>query len=98
MPAMTAAASARASVSGPRLATALDRSRLAGDATRSRGSRCPPASAQTIVDTHFGLMLETRASWGLVAQALTVLPTVVRSRNQREGEHRDGDEDQDGQV
>ena len=41
----------------------------------------PAPSDQTMVDTHFGLTLEIRASSGLVAQAFTVLPSVVRSRN-----------------
>ena len=39
------------------------------------------ASAQTNVETIFGLMLDKRASRGLLAQALTVRPSVVRSRN-----------------
>ena len=40
------------------------------------------ASAQTMVETSLGEMAESRASDGLVAEALTVLPIMVRSRNQ----------------
>src|ERR1700729_3067052 len=39
------------------------------------------ARAQTNVETIFGLMPDKRASRGLLAQALTVRPSVVRSRN-----------------
>ena len=34
-----------------------------------------------MVETTFGLMLDSRASRGLLAHALTVRPSVVRSRN-----------------
>src|SRR3984957_14476621 len=39
------------------------------------------ARAQTNVETIFGLMPDRRASLGLLEQALTVRPSVVRSRN-----------------
>ena len=39
------------------------------------------ASAHTMVETILGLMLDKRANRGLLAQALTVRPSVVRSRN-----------------
>ena len=39
------------------------------------------ASAHTMVETILGLMLDKRASRGLLAQAFTVRPSVVRSRN-----------------
>ena len=35
-----------------------------------------------MVETILGLMLERRANRGLLAQAFTVRPSVVRSRNQ----------------
>src|SRR5580698_10240364 len=39
------------------------------------------ANAQTRVETIFGLILDKRASRGLLETALTVRPSVVRSRN-----------------
>ncbi len=42
----------------------------------------PAASDHTMVETHLGLMLEILASSALLEHAFTVLPTVVRSRNQ----------------
>ena len=81
MPPMTAATRASDSVWGPRVV----RSPAAPlwPAIRTIESvDSAAASAHTMVETIFGLMLDRRASCGLLAQALTVRPSVVRSRNQ----------------
>ena len=81
MPAMTAATSASESVWSPRVVTSP--AEPDWPAMRTIESvESPAASAQTKVETIFGLMLDSRASCGLLAHALTVRPMVVRSRNQ----------------
>ena len=80
MPAMTAATSASESVWAPRVVTSpAEPDWPAMRTTESVDS--PAASAHTMVETILGLMLDNRASCGLLAHALTVRPMVVRSRN-----------------
>ncbi len=54
-----------------------------------------PAIAHTNIDTSFGLMPERRARSAFSADALTLLPNVVRVRNQREGDRDQRHDDQD---
>ena len=80
MPPMTAATRASDSVWGP----SVVRSPAAPlcPAIRTMESvDSAAASAHTMVETILGLMLDKRARRGLLAQALTVRPMVVRSRN-----------------
>ena len=56
------------------------------------------ASAHTMVETILGLMLDKRASRGLLAQALTVRPSVVRSRNHVRATSVIGDDDEDRDI
>src|SRR4051794_20157569 len=81
IPAMTAAASARTSVLGP----SVVRSEAEPDCAAMRPSdnvAKAPAMAHTMVETRFGLMPARRARSGFSADALTLLPSVVRERNQ----------------
>ena len=82
IPAITAATSARTRVLGPSDAEAADRAvvctAIRRDRDRRRARRRPPTRT---VDTSFGLMPTSRARSGLLADALTVLPSVVRFRN-----------------
>ena len=81
MPAITAAARASESVWGPSVASpAAVEVSPAMRTTESVESAA--ASAHTMVETSLGEMPDRRASEGLVAQALTVLPISVRSKNQ----------------
>ena len=81
MPPMTAATRASDNVWGPRVVTSP--AEPVCPAIRTIDSvDSAAASAHTKVETTLGLMLDRRASCGLLAQALTVLPSVVRSRNQ----------------
>jgi hypothetical protein len=81
IPAMTAAARASERVCGPSVArpAAVDDSPAMRMTERVDSTA---ASAQTMVETSLGEMEESRASEGFVAHALTVLPIMVRSRNQ----------------
>ena len=81
MPPMTAATSASDSVWSPSVVTSPAEPDWPAIRTIERVESAA-ASAQTRVETVFGLMPDSRASWGLLAQALTVRPMVVRSRNQ----------------
>src|SRR6516165_4263432 len=80
IPPITAAASASESVCGPNVARPAAVEVSPAMRTTERVDRAA-ASAQTIVDTNLGEMADSRASEGLVAHALTVLPIMVRSRN-----------------
>ena len=80
MPPMTAATRASDSVWGPRVVRSPAEP-LCPAIRMTASDDNPPASAHTMVDTIFGLMLDRRANRGLLAQALTVRPSVVRSRN-----------------
>src|SRR3974390_215221 len=81
MPAITAAANASDNVWGPRVASpeAVEVSPAMRTTERVESTA---ASAHTMVETNFGEIAESRAREGLDAQALTVLPLMVRSRNQ----------------
>src|SRR5579872_1348087 len=81
IPAMTAAASASDSVWGPSVVSpaAVEDSPAIRMIERVDNTA---ARAQTMVETSLGEIDESRASAGLVAHALTVLPIMVRSRNQ----------------
>ena len=81
MPPITAAARASDSVCGPRVVTSPAEPVWPAMRTIESVERAA-ASAHTMVEITFGLMPESRASDGLLAHALTVLPRVVRSRNQ----------------
>ena len=94
MPPMTAATRAKESVWGPSVVRSPADSALAGD--QDDGERdSAAASAHTMVETILGLMLDKRASCGLLAQALTVLPMrrPVEEPGQRDEGHRDDDQD-----
>ena len=80
IPPITAATRASDNVCGPRVvrspAAPLWPAMRTTESVDSAAAR-----AQTNVETIFGLMPDKRASRGLVEQALTVRPSVVRSRN-----------------
>ena len=80
MPPMTAAASARTSVLGPRVTRSVaDPVWPAISAIDNVASA--PATAHTNIDTRVGLMPLRRARSRFSADAFTVLPNVVRVRN-----------------
>ena len=80
MPPMTAATSARDRVCGPRVVRSPAAPLWPAIRMTERVDSAA-ARAHTNVETNLGLMLDKRASRGLLAQALTVRPSVVRSRN-----------------
>ncbi len=78
---MTAAARARTSVAGPNMLRSCEAPTC--EAIRySESVANAPAMAHTMVETRLGLMPEMRARSGFSAEALTLLPTAVRVRNQ----------------
>jgi len=81
MRAMTAAASARSSVVGPRVVIWVS-DLFCAEIRIRHNVPSNPALAHTAVETTLGLIPFSRASSGLSAEALTVLPSTVRPRNQ----------------
>ena len=77
MPAITAATSARTSVLGPSDARFVAEPDCAA-ISEIEIVDSPPATAQTNNDTCFGLTPASRARSGFSADALTLLPNVVR--------------------
>ena len=80
MPPITAATRASDRVCGPRVVRSPAAPLCPAMRTTESVDRAA-ARAQTNVETIFGLMPDKRASRGLVEHALTVRPSVVRSRN-----------------
>src|SRR4051794_3421780 len=81
IPAMTAAASARPGVLGRGVVRA-EAERGCAAVGPSDSVAGAPAMAHTMVEGRFGLMRARRARSGFSAGALTLLPGVVRERNQ----------------
>ena len=81
MPPMTAAASARIIVFGPRLARPVIPPRFPDSMINEMLESAPP-TVQTKSDTNLGSMPESRARSALPADACTVWPKTVRLRNQ----------------